>query len=255
MQRLSTRALEAAVVAFAVAACSSSSGGGAPSPSPGSPSGSGSGGGSSGGGGGGGGAGPALGASESGVATYYAADGSGNCSFDPSPGDLDVAAMDNGEYAGSAVCGECVAVKGPKGSVTVRIVDRCPECERGHLDLSKEAFAKIADVAQGRVPITWQVVPCAVQGDVTYHYKDGTSQYWTAIQVRNHKLPIAKLEIEKGGSFVAVNRESYNYFVLASGAGPGPVKVRITAASGQTLTDTLPAAASDVSATGAAQFE
>jgi len=257
MRRLSTSVL-AAVVASASYACSSSSSGsggqGGDGQGSGAPSGSSSGSGD-GGGAAGGGAGPALGAPESGVATYYAADGSGNCSFDPSPNDLDVAAMDDVEYAGSAVCGACVAVKGPKGSVTLRIVDRCPECERGHLDLSKEAFAKIADVSAGRVPISWQVVPCAVTGDVGYHYKDGTSQYWTAIQVRNHRLPIAKLEIQKGGGFVAVSREPYNYFVLGSGAGPGPVTVRITSADGQTLTDTLPAAASDVSAQGAGQFK
>ena len=71
-----------------------------------------------------------------GVATYYDATGAGACSFDPTPGDLDVAAMNAPEFAGSAVCGECVAVTGPRGSVTVRIVDLCPECLAGHLDLS-----------------------------------------------------------------------------------------------------------------------
>lgn len=209
-----------------------------------------------GGGGGEGGGGPpqVLGKPETGVATYYAATGAGNCSFDATPNDLDVAAMDETEYAGSAACGECVAVQGPKGQVTVRVVDRCPECEVGHLDLSKEAFAKIADVSAGRVPITWQVVACDVAGNVAYHYKDGTSQYWTAIQVRNHRLPVAKLELQKGGAFVEVQRAEYNYFVVSDGAGPGPVTVRVTSIDGQTLTDTLPAAASDVTEPGSGQF-
>ena len=190
-----------------------------------------------------------------GVATYYAATGAGNCGFDPSPNDLDVAAMNASQYAGSAVCGECVDVTGPNGKVTVRIVDQCPDCQNGQLDLSKEAFAKIAPVSAGRVTIDWQVVPCNVSGPVSYLFKDGSSQYWTAIQVRNHRLPIASLEIQTNGAWASVNRADYNYFVDDKGAGPGQVHVRITAIDGQKLDDTLPAAASSLSAPGAAQFQ
>jgi hypothetical protein len=73
-----------------------------------------------------------------------------------------------------------VYVTGPKGVVTVRIVDLCPECKAGHLDLSREAFAQIADLTQGRVPITWQVVSPALAGPIAYHFKDGSNQWWTA---------------------------------------------------------------------------
>ena len=163
--------------------------------------------------------------------------------------------MDNPEWNNSAVCGECFAVTGPKGSVTVRIVDQCPECETGHLDLSQSAFAKIADVSAGNVPITWQVVECNVTGPVVYHYKDGTSQYWTAIQVRNSRLPVTSLEIQSGGSFSAVDRLDYNSFVDANGAGAGQVTVRITSIDGQQLVDTLTPPASDISVTGGAQFK
>ncbi|MFY0541103.1 hypothetical protein [Nannocystis pusilla] len=56
-----------------------------------------------------------------GEATYYAADGSGNCSFDLNPGDPMVAAMNIVDYAASAVCGACVAIDGPDGSIIVRM--------------------------------------------------------------------------------------------------------------------------------------
>jgi expansin (peptidoglycan-binding protein) len=196
-----------------------------------------------------------LGESHDGVATFYSATGAGNCSFDASPNDLDVAAMDAPEYAGSAVCGECVAITGPKGKLTVRIVDKCPECPAGHLDLSAEAFAKIANPADGKVKITWQAVACSVSGNVSYHYKDGSNPFWTAIQVRNHRLPITKLEIKKSGAYVAVKREDYNYFVDPSGAGNGTVSVRITASDGQTLEDTLSPVASDTTVQGSGQFK
>jgi expansin (peptidoglycan-binding protein) len=195
-----------------------------------------------------------FGAPVQGVATYYDADGSGNCSFDATPNDLDVAAMNHAQYADSAACGACVKVDGPNGTVTVRIVDQCPECPEGALDLSMSAFAKMADPAAGRVPITWKYVPCAVTGNVTYRYKDGSSQFWTAIQVENTKVPVAALAIQKGGAFVDVHRESYDYFVDPAGAGSGNVVVRITSFDGQVLEDTLPAAASNVTATGSGQF-
>ncbi|MGH7297776.1 MAG: expansin EXLX1 family cellulose-binding protein [Polyangiaceae bacterium] len=195
-----------------------------------------------------------LGQPEQGVATYYAATGDGACGFGPSPGNLDVAAMDQPEWGGSAVCGECVAVTGPKGSVTVRIVDLCPECEAGHLDLSQQAFGQIADLSAGNVPITWQVVSCVVSGNVTYQIKDGSSQYWTAIQVRNSRLPVAKLEWLQSGAWTDVARADYDYFVVASGVGPGSYQVRITSAQGATLQDTLPPVQAGALVQGSGQF-
>lgn len=209
-----------------------------------------------GGGGAGGGSGGPLTAPESGVATYYDATGAGACSFDPTPNDLDVAAIDMPEWNGSAPCGECADVTGPNGRVTVRIVDLCPGCEQGHLDLSMEAFAKIADVSAGRVPITWQVVPCAVSGNVEYRYKEGSSQYWTAIQVRNHRLPVTSLEVQLGGAWQPVARSDYNYFVDAAGVGTtAGFAVRVTASDGQQLVDTLPPVQPSLVVAGAAQFQ
>jgi expansin (peptidoglycan-binding protein) len=196
-----------------------------------------------------------LGQTEQGVATYYAATGAGACSFDPTPNDLDVAAMDATEYAGSAACGTCVEATGPKGTVTLRIVDECPECEKGHLDLGKEAFAKIADVSAGKVSIAWSTVSCNVSGPVQYHFKDGSSQYWTAIQVRNHRLPIAKLEAKKpSGELIELARQDYNYFVADKGVGSAGFSVRITSTTGEVLEDSLPAPTSDTTVAGTKQF-
>jgi expansin (peptidoglycan-binding protein) len=142
-----------------------------------------------------------------GIATYYDATGAGACSFDPSPNDLLVAAMNNAEYNNAAYCGAYVQVTGPQGTVTVRIVDLCPGCQTGHLDLSREAFAAIADLPQGVVSITWRVVSPNIAGPIAYHFMEGSSQWWTAVQVRNHRNPVAKLEfLDEGGQWVAVAR-------------------------------------------------
>lgn len=177
-------------------------------------------------------------ADHAGEGTYYDADGSGNCSFDPSPGDLMVAALNTADYAGAAACGACLAIDGPDGAVTVRVVDRCPGCAAGDVDLSREAFAAIAPLSAGRVPITWRFAPCPVSGPVRYRFKEGSSQYWVAIQVRNHRHAVARLEARVAdGSWQSVPRLDYNYFVDSDGLGAGPLALRVTDVHGLTVED------------------
>ncbi len=195
-----------------------------------------------------------LGEEQRGIATFYDATGAGNCSFAPN-GDLMVAAMNTPQYGASAACGQCVDIRGPKGSVRVRIVDRCPECESGHLDLSREAFAKIAEMKDGRVNITWTPVSCDVAGNLEYHFKDGSNPWWTAIQVRNHRLPIQKLEWKRGtDSWNNIPRQDYNYFVNDSGMGDGRFQLRVTATDGQQVVDTVEKVLDDDTAAGSSQF-
>jgi hypothetical protein len=95
---------------------------------------------------------------QSGEATYYNAEGLGACGI-PTPPDYLVAAINDEQYS-KANCGRCVSVTGPKGTVTVRIIDKCPGCDSGDLDLSETAFSKIANKSAGRVKITWRFVDC-----------------------------------------------------------------------------------------------
>jgi expansin (peptidoglycan-binding protein) len=167
-----------------------------------------------------------------------------------------VSAMNAAEYNNAAACGAYVHVSGPKGEVTVRIVDLCPECVAGHLDLSREAFALIADLPQGRVDVTWQVVSPDLPGPIAYHFKDGSNQWWTAVQVRQHRNPIAKFEVlNAGGQWVAVPRTDYNYFVQTNpGMGPGPYTFRVTDSYGNVLTDSGIPHVENGTVSGSAQF-
>lgn len=191
----------------------------------------------------------------SGEGTYYDADGSGNCSFEASPDDLMVAAMNATDYDHAAWCGSCVAVSGPNGEVTVRIVDQCPGCAEGDLDLSREAFAKIAALSAGRVPITWRPVPCNVSGPIAYHFKDGSNAYWTAIQIRNHRYAISSLEArDEQGTYTKIDRADYNYFVASKGLGTGPYTFRVTDTRANVVEDSAIALGDSVSRSGATQF-
>jgi expansin len=187
--------------------------------------------------------------------TYYNATGAGSCSFDPSPDDLMVAALNAPDYNNAAWCGAFVEVTGPRGTVTVRIVDLCPECKTGDLDLSREAFARIADPIAGRVPIRWRIVSPALSGPIVYHFKDGSNPWWTAVQIRNHRNPIARFEYRTAdGSFKTVPRVEYNYFVETAGMGPGPYTFRVTDIYGNTLTDSGIEFLENGDRSGSAQF-
>jgi expansin (peptidoglycan-binding protein) len=182
------------------------------------------------------------GALHTGEATYYSeADGGGNCSFDPTPQDLMVGAMNQTDYANSAICGAYVELTGPNGTITIRIVDRCPECPAGNIDLSPLAFSKIAELVKGRVPITWRIISPDISGPIRYRFKEGSSQWWTAVQIRNHRNPIAKLEfLDTNGQFVAMERQEWNYFLrpgMNQGLGPGPYTFRVTDSYGNELID------------------
>lgn len=48
-------------------------------------------------------------------------------------------------------CGKYINVHGPKGSVKVKVVDTCPPCVSGDLDLSPAAFNEIGEFDKGRV--------------------------------------------------------------------------------------------------------
>ena len=191
-----------------------------------------------------------------GIATFYDANGDGSCMFGSSPNDLMVAAMNEDEYNNAAVCGAYVHVIGPKGTVTVRIVDLCPGCRAGHLDLSAEAFAQIADPIQGIVPISWQIISPTLTGPIVYQFKQGSNQWWTAVQLRNHRNPIAKLEYQlPNGQWVNVPRTSYNYFVQTNpGMGTGPYTLRVTDSYGNVLTDSGIPHVENGTVNGSAQF-
>jgi expansin len=173
-----------------------------------------------------------------GEGTYYGYSGGGNCSFPNPSTPVYTGAMNQNQYAGSLTCGTCVAVTGERGTLVVSIEDRCPECSFGDIDLSTLAFEKIADPIKGRVPISWKIVACPYNNPVKFRFKEGSSQYWTAVQIRNHRYPVSKLEYKVNGNYININREIYNYFVVPSGMGIGPYDFRITDIYGNVIEET-----------------
>jgi expansin (peptidoglycan-binding protein) len=189
----------------------------------------------------------------SGDATYYEADGTGACSFEAGSDNL-VAAMNRADYGSAAWCGACIEVAAGSASVVVRVVDSCPGCKQGDLDLSKEAFARLAPLDKGRIRVAWRSVDCAVDGPIGYRFKDKSNPFWTGIQIRNHRYPITKLEVwDAKGVRREVTRAIYNYFV-AQKLGPGPYAMRVTDARGHVHLDPFVRLEPDHTVLGGIQF-
>jgi hypothetical protein len=62
----------------------------------------------------------------------------------------------------SPACNSCLKVwnRDQSASVIVRIVDKCPGCKQGDLDLSPAAFDKLYPKSVGRSTVSWSKVPC-----------------------------------------------------------------------------------------------
>ncbi|MDG4767491.1 expansin EXLX1 family cellulose-binding protein [Solwaraspora sp. WMMD406] len=176
---------------------------------------------------------PAGGSTYQGKATFYDAQGQGgNCSFDSAPADRMHVALGPTEYSDAAACGGYLDVTGPRGTVRVVVMDQCPECATGHIDLSREAFARIADPVQGIVPVSYRAVVDPPTGPLAFRIKEGASQWWFAVRVTNHGNPLASVEARTGSGWRELVRHDYNYWLADDGLGPGPYTLRVTDVAG-----------------------
>ena len=181
---------------------------------------------------------PAAGAGAQ-TATHYVLQGLPNCSYPSPPADGLFAALPPAEYSSAAACGEYVRVNGPDGSVLVKVVDQCPDCAAGHVDLSEAAFARLAPLAAGLVSVSYApVANPPLPGPVSVAVKQGSSQYWLALLADNTGNPLSSVQVETASGWLPLARASYNYWIAQSGAGPGPFTVRLTDTQGHQATVT-----------------
>ena len=175
----------------------------------------------------------------SGIATHYVLEGLPNCSYPTPPANGLFVALSPSEYDSAAACGGSMTVTGPNGSsVTVQVIDQCPECATGHIDLSEPAFAELAPLTAGLINVQYQyLVDPPLPGPITMEVKQGSSQYWLALLADNTGNPLASVQVQTAsGGWVNLARANYNYWIAQSGAGSGPFTVRLTDTRGHTVT-------------------
>ncbi|KAI9608456.1 hypothetical protein H4Q26_004638 [Puccinia striiformis f. sp. tritici PST-130] len=90
----------------------------------------------------------------SGKATYFAP-GTGACGGTNSESDL-IVAMNQAQYEGGSQCGKTVSIKNEASgkSVQAKVVDECPGCSHGSLDLSPSTFQALGDMNAGVLPVS-----------------------------------------------------------------------------------------------------
>jgi expansin (peptidoglycan-binding protein) len=173
-----------------------------------------------------------------GTATHYVLSGTGNCSYPAPPADGLYVALSPAEYGGAAACGGYVEVSGPDGSVRAEVIDQCPPCAPGHIDLSEAAFSRIAPLSAGLAAVTYRpVADPPLTAPVALRVKEGSSRYWLALLAMNTGNPLASVQVETTpGRWRDLARVDYDYWIASSGAGAGPFTVRLTDTAGHQVT-------------------
>jgi expansin (peptidoglycan-binding protein) len=180
-----------------------------------------------------------------GYATYTGSGYSGGAALlDPIPSTMEITALNPADYnsygINASLAGAYLLVVGPKGHTIVYVTDLYPEGAPGALDLCPKSFAKIGDISAGKIDIQWRVVNAPVTGNFAYRLKEGSSQWWAAVQVRNSRYPILKMEYYQGGVWVSMKKMPWNHFV-GTNMGTARLPVRMTDIRGKVVTDLLPA--------------
>lgn len=181
----------------------------------------------------------------------------GNCNFMayPNAAATKYAALNSQQWDATKNCGRCAEVTctdsrcagATKASEVVHIVDQCPECAAGDLDLSPTVFRAITGFESDRLQIKWQFVDCpVVTSKITYCLKKGSNEFWAAIQPTNFVAGVASVKVN-GQTTTMVDSA---YYFLLDGKSTTKVdlsKVTITVfgLNGEVIEDTVSFASSD----------
>lgn len=174
---------------------------------------------------------------KSGEGTFYdsiAGTASGNCGIFIPANDFMYCALNTIDYNNANACGGYIEVFGPKGSVVLHVVDRCPECKEGDVDMTEQAFAIIDEPINGRIPITWKFVENPKEENVVIKFKEGSSKYHVEVQLSQIRYPITTLEYLDNGVWITMERKLYNFFVEPKGI-ESPMSLRATSVTGDQL--------------------
>ena len=208
---------------------------------------------------------------EHGRITFYAQSNFVACDIPQSEWPQYTTALSEKHFQGGLACGATVRLMNKGKEIQAMVVDLCPvqgneqwcSGDMTHFDLGgSDAFAQLEPPATGVKELDFQWIPTPV-GDtpVKLRLKDGINAYWVAIEVINHRYPVARLEIKdpQSGAWVAGNRTQpgmYNYwqFDFTGNGLQAPFQIRITDQYGQVIEETGPVVQEKYMWTGKNQF-
>jgi expansin (peptidoglycan-binding protein) len=171
-----------------------------------------------------------------GSASYYSTNRNGMCNLG-APSSDGYAAIGPAEWAGGAACGSYLAVTGPNGQTTrVQVVDQCPSCPAGKIDLSRAAFARIGDVGAGIIKITYGAVrDPELPGPLKVKAKGGKGYSSLSVVLDNHGNRLSAVELQAGAAWTPLRHNTDNTWTGPSGLA-GPITLRVSDTSGHQVT-------------------
>eukprot|EP00890_Picochlorum_soloecismus_P003291 jgi/Picsp_1/3963/NSC_01475-R1_carbohydratebinding protein len=143
-------------------------------------------------------------------------------------------------------CGKCVNVWCTDPFCTTQfepvklmVVDQCPECKEGDLDLSIPAYEEVTGRWPHRLKVEWEWSDCGMWFDdddeIRMDIKDGSNDWWRAFFFSNNRYPIRNVSIN--GRFL--ERQQFNFWTEWGDLGKGPYKIALTASTGEIIETTV----------------
>jgi expansin (peptidoglycan-binding protein) len=199
----------------------------------------------------------ALAVSPASAVTYYTGDGttyglgsigSGNCNFmsSLSTASTNYVAMNQAQWDSLGVCGRCVEVSCVDSKCTstknikrtLQVLDRCPECSSGDLDMPPAIFKDLTGSTPSRYKIQWRFVDCPSPGTIKVCLKEGSNPWWVAIQPTNFITGVKSVTINNKNTAML---DGAYYYVLTSTSeiNLSSVSVAITSIYGDVVQGTF----------------
>ncbi|KAF4028850.1 Lytic transglycosylase [Phytophthora infestans] len=186
---------------------------------------------------------------------------SGNCNFMswPDAAVTKYAALNAEQWEETMNCGRCAEVSCTDASCSgqseiVYIMDQCPGCAYGDLDLSPDVFESITGQSYTKLSIEWKFVDCPISNNVQYCLKTGSSGFWVAVQPTNCASGVKSLSIN--GQETSVIDSAYYFLIDGSGesvADLSSLSISMIGVNGEVLEETLSLTA-DECTEGSSQF-
>ena len=117
----------------------------------------------------------------------------------------------------------------------------------GDMDLNPETYGLIHEndpesTSEHPRPMTWQLVEYPASGNIQYQFQTGANPYWTSFWVRNHSLPLSKVEVKSvnHADWFELRRETDGTYNDDGGFGEGAFQLQLTALTGDVVVDDQP---------------
>jgi expansin (peptidoglycan-binding protein) len=155
----------------------------------------------------------------------------GSCSLGPFPAGGRYVSLPPERFGHSAACGTYLTVQGPRGQVRAEVVDLCPGCAAGMINLSRAAFTRVADPGPGSARVRfWPVDDPPLPGPPILRLGRTRAGLLT-LQVRRHGNALASVAVVAPGTQVPAWRpftlNAHGTWVAASHLSQGPFNIRI----------------------------